>query len=75
MSEVISWLGSIHARLVEHVAALGDEELGAMRAANWGEMKETRWLISILIQHDTYHAGEINHVRSLLAANDKWKWG
>jgi hypothetical protein len=75
MSEVISWLGSIHARLVEHVAALGDEELGAMRAANWGEMKETRWLISILIQHDTYHAGEINHVRSPLAANDKWKWG
>ena len=75
ISEVIPWLETAHRRLVEHVAQLGDEDLASMRAANWGEMKETRWLISVLIQHDTYHAGEINHVRSLLTANDKWKWG
>jgi hypothetical protein len=75
MSETISWLETVHHRLVEHVAALGDEDLGLKRSANWGEMRETRWLISVLIQHDTYHAGEINHVRSLLTANDKWKWG
>jgi uncharacterized damage-inducible protein DinB len=75
MGEVISWLETVHRRLVDHVAALHDEDLGAMRSANWGELKETRWLISALIQHDTYHAGEINHVRSLLTANDTWKWG
>jgi hypothetical protein len=57
------------------VATLDDEDLGAKRSASWGELKETRWLISVLIQHDTYHAGEINHARSLLTANDKWKWG
>jgi hypothetical protein len=37
MSEVISWLETVHQRLVEHVAALGDDDLGGMRAANWGE--------------------------------------
>ena len=75
MSKAISWLETAHRRLVEHVAALNDEDLGSMRPANWGELKETRWLISVLIQHDAYHAGEINHTRSLLTANDTWKWG
>jgi DinB superfamily len=75
MDETIEWLSAVHRRLVDHVAALQDEDLSGMRAANWGEMKETRWLISVLIQHDAYHAGEINHARSLLTANDNWKWG
>jgi uncharacterized damage-inducible protein DinB len=75
MGQVISWLETVHRRLVDHVATLDDEDLGAKRSANWGELKETRWLISVLIQHDTYHAGEINHARSLLTANDRWKWG
>jgi hypothetical protein len=75
MDDTIAWLRSAHRQLVKHVDGLNDEDLGMKRAANWGEMKDTRWLISVLIQHDTYHAGEINHVRSLLMANDKWKWG
>jgi hypothetical protein len=27
---------------------------------NWGEWKETRRIITTMIQHDRYHAGEIN---------------
>jgi hypothetical protein len=34
--------------------------------------RETRWIISVMIQHDLYHAGEINHVRSLLSGDDRW---
>jgi hypothetical protein len=33
---------------------------------SWGELKETRWII----QHDLYHAGEINHIRALHQQND-----
>jgi hypothetical protein len=75
MPEAVDWLTAAHRRLVGHVAVLGDDDLGTPRPANWGEMKETRWLISTLIQHDAYHAGEVNHVRSLLTANDTWRWG
>ena len=39
---------------------------------NWGEMKETRWIITVMIQHDLYHAGEINHIRSLRQQSDRW---
>lgn len=74
MSQAIAWLESAHRKLVGHVAALDDVELGQPRLANWGEEAETRWLISMLLQHDTYHAGEINHLRSVLARDDGWRW-
>jgi len=37
-------------------------------------MKETRWLIGVMIEHDLYHAGEINHLRALRHGNDRWAW-
>jgi hypothetical protein len=67
-------LREIHAKLMKHVQALSDGELSRLRMANWGEEKETRWLLSTLLQHDVYHAGEINRMRSLLAGEDRWQW-
>jgi uncharacterized damage-inducible protein DinB len=75
IEEVIDWLQEVHTRFVDHVRALSDSELATPRRANWGEARETRWLISMILGHDTYHAGEINHIRSLLVSNDRWKWG
>lgn len=31
-------------------------------------------IIQIMIGHDYYHAGEINHLRSLLQGNDRWEY-
>jgi uncharacterized damage-inducible protein DinB len=74
-ADVIEWLEAAHARLVEHVAALEDDaELARTRATNWGEQRPTRWIIAAMITHDAYHAGEINHVRSLLDGDDRWRF-
>jgi hypothetical protein len=75
MHEAVSWLKASHARFVDHVRHLSDADLGVPRRANWGGLEPTRWLISTILQHDTYHAGEINHIRSLLAQDDRWRWG
>ena len=75
MSEAIEWMTEAHRRFVDHVRALDDAELGAPRPANWGEMLQTRWLISAIATHSSYHAGEINHIRSLLRRDDAWMWG
>ena len=73
--EAIGWLEDVHGRFVEHVRALRDEDLATPRPTNWGEFRETRWLISTIAQHDVYHAGEVNHLRSILASSDGWRWG
>lgn len=74
MDEVVAWLRQVHLRLMGHVRGLADSELRQPRMANWGEEKETRWLLSTLLQHDVYHAGEINRMRSVLAGEDRWEW-
>ncbi len=70
----IEWLRDGHASLRSHIAALDDSELLAPRRTNWGEMKETRWIVAVMIEHDLYHAGEINRTRALLAGTDGWAW-
>jgi hypothetical protein len=69
-----NWLREVHESLMAHVRGLTDDELTHPRLANWGEEKETRWLLSTLLQHDVYHAGEINRMRSVLAGEDRWQW-
>jgi uncharacterized damage-inducible protein DinB len=73
--EVVAWLRDGHARLVDHVAALADDaELAVPRLTNWGELRPTRWIVAAMITHDAYHAGEINHLRSLLDGDDRWRF-
>jgi len=74
MNAVVEWLREGHRRLREHVEALDDDELSKPRRVNWGEMRETRWIIANMIRHDDYHAGEINHIRAVSQGNDPWAW-
>jgi hypothetical protein len=71
----VAWLRGCQERLRGGVAALADDaELLQPRRTNWGELRETRWVIAVtMIQHDLYHAGEINHLRSLHQGNDQWE--
>jgi len=71
----VARLREAQTRLRAGVAALDDADLARPRLTNWGERKETRWIIATLIQHDLYHAGEINHIRSLRRQSDAWAYG
>ncbi len=72
---VIAWLEGAHQCLAAHVAALTDDaELDRPRPTNWGELRPTRWIIAAMITRDAYHAGEINHLRSLLGIDDRWRF-
>jgi len=74
-ADVVTWLAQVHDRLAAHVAALGDDrELDAPRGTNWGERRPTRWILAAMVTHDAYHAGEINHLRSLLGTDDRWRY-
>jgi hypothetical protein len=72
--EVLAWLREGHGRLRESLAALDDAALIEKRGTSWGTPAETRWLISVMIEHDLYHAGEINHLRALHHQSDRWAY-
>lgn len=72
-STALVWLGDVHERLRRRVADLDDAQLGQLRLTNWGESRETRWIVAVMIQHDLYHAGEINHLRSQYGGDDRWE--
>ncbi len=70
-----AWIEAVHNRLVGHVEALTDDvELDRPRPTNWDEIRPTRWIVAAMITHDAYHAGEINHLRSLLGTDDRWRF-
>ena len=67
----IDWLRENHSRLRESISALDDAGLLQPRPNFRGQLKETRWLIATMIEHDLYHAGEINHTRCLHQQDDE----
>ena len=69
--EVIGWLRKAHQQLRDDVAALeNDAALLETRPSYLGEDLPIQWQINTMIQHDIYHAGEINHIRALRQDND-----
>jgi uncharacterized damage-inducible protein DinB len=69
IASAIEWLRKGQQSLRQSIAALDDEDLLLPRKSHLG-MKETRWIISVMITHDLYHAGEINHIRCLHQNDD-----
>ena len=73
--ELLGWMREGHRRWLGSVRSLAeDAELDRERLTNWGDRLPTRDLIHILIAHDFYHAGEINHARALLQGTDRWPY-
>lgn len=73
-AQAIEWVHDGHHRLLDSVRALADADLDTMRRAHWGEQRTARRLIEIMVTHDFYHAGEINHLRALRQGNDHWDY-
>lgn len=73
--ELLEWLLEGHRKWHTSIRALpNDSDLDRDRMTNWGELMPTRQILRIMIGHDYYHAGEINHLRSLLQGTDHWPY-
>jgi DinB superfamily len=73
MAEDVAWLQHGYEVLRASVAALDDADLMTPRPVHMGGELATRNIISIMIEHDLYHAGEINHLRALMQDTDYWR--
>jgi hypothetical protein len=71
--QLLEWLHAGHARLQASIRALEDDSLlSGPRMTHWGESVPARRVILTMIEHDLYHAGEVNHLRALLDGTDAW---
>jgi len=70
ITAAIEWLREGHEKLRASIAALDDEELLRPRLSPFDGPQETRWIIARMMQHDLYHAGEINHILALCRQDD-----
>ena len=69
----VHWLREAHTYLTECIGELDDDsELEVSRKAHWGEAVPTYHLVVTMLEHDLYHAGEINRTRALLQDDDDW---
>ena len=62
-------------RIERAVSAVDDDRLDDARKTHYGAPTTVRRAIIVILEHDLYHAGEINHLRALLQADDRWDPG
>lgn len=71
LPEVLEFGRTWHEKWLESLAALDDEALAEPTTAHWGSVLSMRRVAAAVIEHDLYHAGEINHLRAVLQGTDK----
>ena len=73
VSAAVEWLREAHDYLVGCIRDLPDDrEMDVPRKAHWGGLVPTYHIIVTMLEHDLYHAGEINRTRALLQDDDAW---
>lgn len=72
LPDALDWLREAHARFRNAVAALPDDaSLDTIRPHHSRPNVTAAWIIQVMLQHDLYHAGEINHIRALKQGDDE----
>lgn len=71
---LIAWLREGHRRFTSSLAATTDFRLLEERPNPSHVRLPLREIVRTVLEHDLYHAGEINHLRALLDGTDRWPW-
>jgi uncharacterized damage-inducible protein DinB len=72
IEDALAWLREAHKAFRDGIAGLSDADLSTTPSGYWNEPRELQWSIEVMIQHEVYHTGEINHIRALHQGNDFW---
>ena len=67
---LIDWAREGHAAFMAGMTTLQDEDLDTITTKWHGATDTTAEVIAVMIQHDCYHAGEINHLRAVHQRRD-----
>ena len=71
LEDVVAYGREWHAKWLASVGGMDDGDLDGPTTAHWGVTLSMSRVIAAMIEHDLYHAGEINHLRALLDGTDR----
>lgn len=69
--EVVAYGRKWQEAWLESLGTLTEADLQAPSTAHWGQVLSLRRIIVAVIEHDIYHAGEINHLRAVRDGSDR----
>jgi hypothetical protein len=65
VDEVVGWLERSHTRWLENLGSIGDQEIDQPRPLHMGQKAPLPFIIAIISNHHSFHAGEMNQVLSI----------
>jgi hypothetical protein len=71
-AEVVAYAREGQGKLLAALGALTEAGFDAHVRVHWGETMPARHVFATLMEHDLYHAGELNVLRSVLRGVDRW---
>lgn len=70
--EMMAWLQRGQEILIKGIAGLSDADLKRPPRGDKFQGMQLQGLLYLGVVHDLYHAGELNHLRSIAQGNDRW---
>jgi len=69
---LLDWARHAHATFTRGLESLQDADMDTPTRRHYGTVQTKASVIGVMVQHDCYHAGEINHLRAIRHADDTW---
>lgn len=74
LDDVLGWLTQSHHLWMQSLATVTDEQLDEQRPVHWGATKPLFDIVTLIVTHHVYHAGELNILLSIYRG-EAWEEG
>ena len=74
LADLIHWLNLSHQLWQQSLRKIEDDELDQRRPVHWGDTMPLVEIVLLIVNHQIYHAGEINQLLSIYR-HEAWEEG
>jgi uncharacterized damage-inducible protein DinB len=72
LEEIVAWFDLAHQHWLHSLSEIDDVQVDLLRPLHWGATAPLFEIVTIMANHHTYHAGEINQLLAIFR-NEAWE--